>query len=338
MKQKIQRNESIMHPDVIVAGHICLDIIPSFLHQAELAPGALINMGPAVVATGGAVSNTGIALHRLGLRTRLMGKVGDDLFGRALLDTLRQQDAALADGMIVDPDATTSYSVVINPPQTDRTFLHHTGANDTFTARDIDPRKLEGARLFHFGYPTLMRSIYSDGGREMEAIFRLVKSCGLMTSLDMSMPDPNAEVGRVEWIPWLKRVLPLVDLYLPSLEETRRMLRQEAPPEELVRTLQSWGARIVGLKLGDQGLCCRWENREYRAPCFEVNVVGATGAGDCTIAGFIAGWLRGQTPDDIMTTAVAVGACCCEAPDATSGVRSWDETQARIAQGWARKS
>jgi len=45
--------------------------------------------GAATVSTGGAVSNTGIALHRLGVPTRLMGKVGDDILGRAIPDVLR---------------------------------------------------------------------------------------------------------------------------------------------------------------------------------------------------------------------------------------------------------
>ncbi|MCK4602884.1 MAG: carbohydrate kinase family protein, partial [Phycisphaerae bacterium] len=56
---------------VVVAGHICLDIIPTFSElkgdlAAAFVPGNLINVGPAVTATGGAVSNTGLALHRLG--------------------------------------------------------------------------------------------------------------------------------------------------------------------------------------------------------------------------------------------------------------------------------
>lgn len=327
-----------MPADVVVAGHICLDIIPGFLRKSELTPGALLQMGPAVVSTGGVVSNTGLALHRLGLRTRLMGKVGGDLFGRAVLDFLRQQDPGLAAGMIVDPSATTSYSVVISPPQTDRTFLHHSGANDTFAAADIPADLLDGARLFHFGYPTLMRSLYADGGAGMEAIFRLAKGRGLTTSLDMSLPDPESDAGRVDWPAWLQRVLPWVDVFLPSLDETRLMLRREAAPAELAGQLHAWGAGIVGLKLGAQGMFCRWAGRDYHAPCFAVDVVGTTGSGDSTIAGFLAGLLYGLPPEEVLTMAVAVGACCCEAPDATSGIRSWEQTRARVAAGWKRRT
>lgn len=327
-----------MPVDVIVAGHICLDIIPGFLHPADLTPGTLLQMGPAVLSTGGAVSNTGLALHRLGLRTRLLGKVGDDLLGRAVVDFLRQRDSGLAAGMIVDAKATTSYSVVISPPGIDRTFLHHAGANDTFTPTDIAADQLEGARLFHFGYPTLMRSLYEDGGVAMAAIFRQAKAKGLMTSLDMSLPDPRSAAAQVDWCAWLQRVLPLVDVYLPSLEETRMMLRNTDAPEALTARLHEWGAGIVGLKLGADGLFCRWAGRVYHAPCFDVQVAGTTGAGDSTIAGFLAGLLHGLPPEEVMTMAVAVGACCCEAPDATSGIRTWEETRARVAAGWTRRA
>jgi sugar/nucleoside kinase (ribokinase family) len=65
-------------------------------------------------------------------------------------------------------------------------------------------------------------------------------------------------------------------------------------------------------------------------------LVGTTGSGDATIAGFIAGILRGQSVEAALTTAVAVGACNVEAADALSGIRSWGDTQARVASGWAR--
>jgi len=318
--------------EAVVAGHICLDIIPAFpAHGAALEPGKLIKMGPATISTGGAVSNTGLALHRLGIKTQLMGKVGDDLIGRAILDFI---GPTLAAGMIVAKGETSSYTVVINPPGIDRTFLHCTGANDTFTAADINAEKLAGARLFHFGYPTLMQRIYNDGGREMEKIFRQAKAVGLTTSLDMSYPDPKSEAGQVDWPAWLKRVLPHVDIFLPSLDEMQLMLQTKAAAPEIARQLRDWGVKIAGLKMGDKGLYVRWSDRELHAPCFRVNVAGTTGAGDATIAGFLAGYLRKLSPEETMTMAAAVGACCCEAPDATSGIRSWDETRQRIQAGW----
>ena len=93
---------------------------------------------------------------------------------------------------------------------------------------------------------------------------------------------------------------------------------------DLAGEVLEMGVKIFGLKLGDRGLYLRtagaraladlgraaaadpaaWADRELWAPCFQV----------------------------------AVGACNVEAPDATSGIRSWDATLARIASGWPRRA
>ena len=75
--------------DAVVAGHICLDVIPDLTNIAKdrftqaLGPGRLTEIGPVTFGTGGPVSNTGLALIKLGIETRLMGKVGDDTFGQS---------------------------------------------------------------------------------------------------------------------------------------------------------------------------------------------------------------------------------------------------------------
>jgi sugar/nucleoside kinase (ribokinase family) len=79
-----------------------------------------------------------------------------------------------------------------------------------------------------------------------------------------------------------------------------------------------------------------WAGQELWAPCFTVDAVGTTGAGDATIAGFLSALLRDLHPEDAVTAAVAVGACNVEAADALSGLRSWEQTLARIARGWAQ--
>jgi len=114
---------------------------------------------------------------------------------------------------------------------------------------------------------------------------------------------------------------------------------------------------VVALKLGDQGFYVRttpdaarfaslgarlgldpqnWLGRELLAPCFKANVVGATGAGDCAIAGFLTGALAGLSLEQVLTGAVATGACSVEAADATSGVPTWSNVQQRIQSGWER--
>ncbi|MCH7920932.1 MAG: carbohydrate kinase family protein [Planctomycetes bacterium] len=354
-------------PDVIVSGHICLDLILEFESDAfadlDLESGALVLINQAKSSTGGVVANTGLALHRLGVATSLMAKVGEDLFGQEILRLLRARDPQLVECMRIDPDARTSFTAVINPVGKDHTFLHLAGANDSFGAEDVSVERISQARLFHFGYPPIMKRIRQDGGHELKTILQRVRDAGLTTSLDMCSVDPSSEAGRVDWRSYLATVLPEVDLFVPSLDELLAMM--EIPRCDVTRALLhqvsgqllDLGAAIVLLKLGDQGLFLRttpdpqrleplgralaqqatseaWLGCEMGVPAFEAQVVGTTGAGDSTIAGFIGALLKGYRPHDAITFAAAVGAFCVEQSDAVSGIPSWNDVDERLRKGW----
>ncbi len=366
----------------VVVGHICLDFIPTIEHVPEgklatlLKPGHLLLTGPAAFNTGGPVSNTGLALHLLGIDTRLIAKVGDDPLGGIVRGIVEGYGAELSKGLVVDPASPTSYSVILSAPGMDRIFLHCPGANDTFGVEDVDFDLVARARLMHFGYPPVMRRMYSQGGRELVELFRRAKATGVTTSLDMTYPDPDSDGGKADWRAILSDLLPYVDVFLPSFDELLFMLRREECDRlrsslpagdltpavdarrlgELASELLAMGTRLVVIKAGSRGLYLRtagleslrqmgraapqdaaqWAGREMWSACFQVQVVGTTGAGDATIAGFLSALLRGLGPEDALTAAVGVGACNVEAADALSGLRTWEETQARIAAGWRR--
>jgi sugar/nucleoside kinase (ribokinase family) len=372
---------SASSPDVVVAGHICLDLIPDLAGlegtlESILVPGTLVRVGAAPFATGGACSNTGMAFHRLGVATELMGKIGTDYFGQGVLKVLENLDPALAEGMILDPRAVTSYTIVINPPNVDRMFLHCAGANDTFCAADIDYDKVARARLLHFGYPQLMARMFADGAAELTEMYRRAKGRGVTCSLDVAWPA--GEAARVDWLAVFQRTLPFVDVFLPNFEEALFCLDRPrfdqmdraygveamaahadaALLDELAGKVIEMGTPVVIVKLGEQGIYLRttddasrlaamgpaapagaaeWTGRQLLAPAFEVEVAGTTGAGDCTIAGFLTGLLRGIAPEAALVAAAAVGACNVERPDASSGVPHWDTVQQRLAAGWPAK-
>ncbi|UOF92907.1 carbohydrate kinase family protein [Fodinisporobacter ferrooxydans] len=374
-------------PKVLLAGHNSLDIIPDLSSLAAgfaaFRPGSLIHTQGVRFATGGAVLNTGLALHRLGMRVRLLIKVGRDPFGQILQTLITDQlniatECGQTELMLVEEEAAgTSFTLVLSPKNADRMFVGYSGTNQTFSASDVKEDDLEDVALFHFGYPPLLEKMYSDGGKALAALFAHVRRRGIVTSLDMCMPDVQGESSRVDWPSFLANVLPHVDVFMPSMEEIMFMLDRERfdaikssgrefiasiTERDLVsigQALVDMGARIVGLKLGDYGLymrtgschsdnagdivrprwwksLCRmdWSDRELYIPCFSVLVTGTTGAGDCTIAGFLSGMLHELTIETCMTHAVAVGACSVEQVDATSGVPSWKDVQDRIKQGW----
>ena len=363
---------------IIAAGHICLDITPVFGEQGDrrslsslLVPGKLIQTEAADVHTGGSVANTGLALKLLGCDVTLLGKVGDDAFGMMIRNILARYGAG---GLLVDPESSTSYSVVLAVPGVDRVFLHHPGANDTFAGADIPEKVLGDAALFHFGYPPLMKRTWENDGAELISLFRRVKGKGIATSLDLAAVDAQSPAGQADWGEILAGVLPWVDFFVPSFEELCWMLdrdrydrlaaaggdmtegldlRAEALP--LADRLLAMGCRIVLIKCGTGGMLLRtagrdavagvgarlgldadaWCGRTVFQPCFRAEVVrSATGAGDTSIAAFLAAVLEGKGPDACAALAAAEGACCVTAYDALSGLKPLDELEKRIREGW----
>lgn len=371
--------------DFILAGNINLDIIPTLpkmddqtVHWSELlVPGRLIEIGAATISTGGSVSNTGIALSRLGFTAHLVSKIADDYFGQKIRTILDEQNTDLSSNLIISPSGSTSYTIVMSLPSTDRLFLHSPGVNDTFSEADIPYDRLDTYKIFHFGYPPLMRRMYAEQGKELVSIFKRVKESGLVTSLDMAKPDADSDAGAVDWRNILVQTLPYVDLFMPSFEEILFMLHPNLYHEfeqqwgranvhlaihsdllhRLSEELLRMGSCIVAIKLGDKGLYLRtseqtsrfanlmsklnlnhtdWLGREMLAPCYQVEVKGTTGSGDCTIAGFLASLVRGLPPEQSLTSAVAVGAYSVEHADATSGIPAWPIIQERINTHWQR--
>lgn len=361
-------------PDIIVSGHLCVDLLPDMDHvspEALLTPGKLTEVGGLGLSTGGAVSNVGLAAHRLGAKVNLMSGVGDDLLGQVILEYLNQRDPALTQGIKVRKGQKSSYTLVLSPLRMDRVFLHCTGTNASFNADDIDYTALEEGKIFHLGYPPILPRLYLDNGEELERIFRRAKEKGIVTSLDMSLPDPLSAAGAVDWKGIIRRVIPYIDVFVPSIEEALFMLRRETFEQErkwheyittdylqdLANELLGMGrSAVVGFKLGEYGVFLKSggdqnlqgltrlgvvgikANESIYHPTFAVNVVGTTGAGDSAYAALLVALTRGIDLEGCSRWMNAVGACNVEAADSNSSIRTWEDTAQRIASGWSLSS
>lgn len=298
-------------PEIMVAGLTCLDIAPKFMDGTQsdysqiFRPGKLVLMDECQLSLGGPVPNTGIGLQKLGFNVKLCGKTGDDELSASLRAILGEERSRT---FSVDPSGTSSYTVVLAVPGKDRIFLHHNGVNATFGADDIDWEEAARVDLFHLGYPPGMKKLFSSDGAELAEIMRRARELGLTTSLDMSLPAAGTEAGEIDWTALLNNVLPHVDLYLPSIEETAYMLDRQlfetreaqaggqdpvlfyepADYEKLSAQCIEAGAAVVVLKSGVRGFYIRtagavrlramgralpgntgeWTGRELWAPSF----------------------------------------------------------------------
>jgi sugar/nucleoside kinase (ribokinase family) len=272
-------------PDVVVAGYLGVDIAPGFpagrpaVPAAEFfRPGKLIDAEGLSISLGGVVANTGLALQRFGQRVELMGGVGNDAMGEIVMTALGK--AGLAGGIRRHRRAATAYGIVLAPPGTDRIFLEDAGCNGVFTAEDINYKAVAQSRLFHFGYPPLMRKMWENNGAGLRKMFRRVRQFGVATSLDMALPDPASAAGKADWQKILAAILPFVDIFAPSVEEVLFMMDRpqyarllakaadrdlaEVIPQEtiehLANQLIAMGVKVLMIKAGSRGAYFQTDN------------------------------------------------------------------------------
>jgi len=358
------KNTPMRPVDVVVAGYLGVDLTPGFNSRRAVVPfsemfrpGKLIETEGLNVSLGGVVANTGLAMRRFGQRVELMGCVGNDALGDMAMARLVQD--GVSRGIRRSSQGGTAYGVVIAPPGSDRLFLEDSGCNRSFSAEDIDYDLVGQCRLFHFGYPPLMPALWMNGGAELQKLLGRVRERGVATSLDMTLPDADSPAGKADWQAILAATLPLVDVFVPSIEELLYMLEPKLysrllseavdgdmiaviPPETytlLSRRILALGVKVLLIKAGHRGAYLRTGELKTLSnqdgcpdgiwiPSFPVETgrfCNASGAGDCAVAGFLSALLNGVAVQEAGTYAMLAGRDNLYGHDALSGLREWTQ-------------
>jgi sugar/nucleoside kinase (ribokinase family) len=370
--------------EIVAAGHTCLDLIPAFTIEGKvdkmtdvLVPGKMINMGNCVVVGGGPVTNAGVSIRRLGVKTELIGKIGDDDFGKQILQWYEEHEGHFK-GIHMVKGESTSYTIAVCIPGIDRFYLHHCGANDTFGYNDMDFDLVARSKLMLFGYPPWMKKLYDNTGAELTKILKKAKDLGTTTVLDLSLPDISY-ANKFDWKAILKNWIPLCDIMVPSAEEIFYFLYKEkflekkeklGPKESILdhmtvkeisdlgKDMIKMGTPIAMVKCGSRGLYLRtgdkdqlkrlgaagikdldnWANRELWFPVYqEEKFVGALGSGDSAIAGFLSAFVRELSIENCLRYANAAGSMNVTVPDGLSWNKGFEDLTKRIKAGWKTK-
>jgi len=314
-------------PDVVVFGLLVADILGRPVDLRRLPKrGSLQIIERIAFSTGGNGANVGIALRKLGLNVGVIGRLGNDIWRRLIIESLAKHGI---DCTHISSGETpqTSATIVCVDRRGERSFLHTPGATRDLRAEHIlnHLNYISKSKILMVGYLGLLPQLEND----LPEIFQKVKErTKVLIALDTAgIPRRNRQL--------VKAFLPYVDFFIPSLEEARCLTGYESA-RDIMRFFRDCGAaNVFGLKLGKKGCLIADRKKEYRVPGFPVKlVVDATGAGDSFYAGFLAAWLRGLDTYHAAEFANMVGACCVSAIGASTGIRSFEETQQLI--DWAK--
>jgi sugar/nucleoside kinase (ribokinase family) len=287
---------------IVVADHVCepIDHVPR--------AGELVLTERTNLTTGGCAANVAVDLARLGRKAAVVGRVGDDSFGRFIADGLKQAGVD-EQYLTASPSETTSCSMIVNVRGEDRRFIHSRGANRTLTGAEISRDMLRNTRVVYVGGYCLSDQ---PSPANVAALFRAAGECGVKTVLDVVIPQAGS------YWPFLEPVLPWTDVFLPNNDEGEVITGEKDPLAQAVRFRQA-GAKAVIITCGEQGSVAVCPGGSFRAGRFHVTFVDGTGSGDAFAAGYIHGLLQGADVAHCVRIGSALGASCVRATGATTG-------------------
>ncbi len=309
--------------DAIICGSCVVDVLvrPVQLDQ-PIGGGQLVRTEPLLLTTGGIVSNAGITLARLGMRTAAYTLVGDDEWANVIRSRYTS-DGINTSQLMTHDTALTSTTAVLIDPSGERSFLHAVGAPKLLDKYSFLSRLdfFARSRVMLLGYYPLLPNLQTD----LPEVLAAIRATGCQTALDSA-----GEGGSLEP---LDRCLPDLDYYVPSLKEASHQTN-ETDPRKIIGVYRAAGATgLLGVKLGTDGALLSPRSGEFleiAAVSPPGDIVDTTGAGDCFFGGLLAGLLRGLSVADAGKLAAACGACCVTGLGATTAIRDYAAT-ARLA-------
>lgn len=302
-----------MRVDCILCGEICVDLAVHPVDRSRpLGDIHTQHVNPILTGTGGIVPNSGAAMSRLGLKTRAFCCTGNDWWGQLLRDNLAAEGIDTSLVMSCD-DVQSSVTVVVGGDDGEHTFLYHAGASRKFVRSVIELRvdAYADSRYALFGYYALMPEVEDD----LPDLFAQIRQTGCRVAMD-------AAGGGGSMSP-LDRILPQVDIYVPSLTEGQSQTGCTDPKSMIEAYREHAPDALLGIKLGEQGALLSPGKGEWIevAPITPPGpIVDTTGAGDCFYAGLIAGLARGLSLADSGRLAAAAGACSVTGVGAIAGL------------------
>ena len=247
-------------------------------------------------ALGGSAANTAVVLARLRVPTGVIGRVGKDPEGQALLKELTRAGIHTG-GVQRDPTRPTGICVIPVVDNGERTLIGVRGANKALE-RDGIVEALDGIRHLHVSGYAL---IDQESRRSALLALETARKAGATTSLDFGW---EPAVGGADV---LRRALRHVNVALPSAQELR-LAFDERRLSQAASKARSLGVDQVAVTLGAGGCRVYTDQAIFRVPHFESKTINTCGAGDAFNSGYILGMLSGASPEACAVLGNAAGA------------------------------
>ncbi len=274
-------------------------------------PGSKVEFREKTILPGGQVATTVVACQQWGLRTRYVGKIGDDGAARLHRDAFAR--AGVETHLLNAPGCASQQSIILVDTKGERTVLTRRDEGLALKPADLNRDWIVNARALHVdGYDTAAATVAAHWAR----------SAGVPVIADLD-----------ELYPEVEPLLENIDYLIVSRDFPTRLTGEPTLEAALSRMRTRYGCKLAAATLGEEGVLA-FDGRGYHhASAYLVPVADTTGAGDIFHAGFIYGLLQDWPLDRQLDFACAAAALNCTAVGARGGIGTVDTIQALMASG-----
>jgi len=274
---------------------------------------------------GGDTSNAAIAAARAGARTTYLTRLGQDKFGDALMDLWRREGVDTS-GVERNAQAPTGIYFVTHGPQGHEfSYLRAGSAASRMTPQWLPRDLVRASKILHVSGISL--AISATARETVFAAMAQARDAGTLVSFDSnlrlklwSLEDAQASITRA---------IGRCDLFLPSVDDVN-VLSGHSDPSAIVEWSHSLGAKQVVLKLGGDGALVSDGKQRERIAGHKVEVVDATGAGDCFCGNLLARLAAGDTVFEAARYANAAAALAVQGFGAVAPLPRPDQVKALL--------
>jgi ribokinase len=287
---------------VVGLGQACVD----YLGTTPLYPpeDGKIELTDLDMLCGGPASTALVTLSRLGISTSFLGSISDDLFGKKIIDNLKNEKVDVS-YLKVTPGYTSQFAfIAVTQGSGKRTILWHRGSVPHLTANDVVLSFFPKARVLHVDSLMIEASIEAA---------RQAKELGMYVVMDAGTMRQGS-----------KELAQLVDIIIASESFAAPLVGLEAPIETALHALRDLGPSQVVITLGVKGSIGLNDQGTFRQEAFQVKALDTTGAGDVYHGAYIYGLLQGWEMPKCMRFASAAAALKCEKIGAQTGIPDLD--------------
>jgi sulfofructose kinase len=295
--------------DLVGVGLNATDTLIRLPHYPAL--GSKVEFRSADVLPGGQVATAVAACQQWGLRTRYVGKVGDDsaaAIHRAEFDRL-----GVETHLVTASGCASQQAVILVDDAGERTVLWKRDNGLTLLPEELRPEWITHARALHLdGHDTAAAAVAAGWARD----------AGVPVVADLD--DLYAGI---------ETLLDKIDYLITSRDIPGRLTGDQNLRRSLPAVRNRYSCRLTAATLGEEGVLAWDGSRFHYAPAFQVKTLDTTGAGDIFHAGFIYGLLRGWPLSRQLDFACAAAALNCTAAGARGGIQAVENIEKLIAAG-----